>query len=167
MSGLGDIVKLLDFGVAKLLTHTGSQKLTETGVVLGTPPYMAPEHARGAEVDLRSDIYAVGCVMYEALTARAPFVAENYNALLFAIQAGCPVPLQERRPDLDPELVQIIRKAMSVRPEERFQSAQDLADALQPWLHSGSMGGSPPESSPMAFAPTMLPPSGDALDRKG
>ncbi len=165
MSGLGDIVKLLDFGIAKLLTSTGSQKLTETGMVLGTPPYMAPEHARGAEVDLRSDIYAVGCVMYEALTARAPFVAENYNALLFAIQAGCPVPLEDRRPDLDPELARIIRTAMAVKPEERFQSAQELADTLHPWLQSGAIGA--PQSSPLAFAPTLLPPSSDALERKG
>ncbi len=167
MSGLGDIVKLLDFGIAKLLTNTGAPKLTETGMVLGTPPYMAPEHARGAEVDLRSDIYAVGCVMYEALTARAPFVAENYNALLFAIQEGCPVPLEEWRPDLDPELAQIIRRAMSVKPDERYQSAQELADSLHPWLHSASLGGSPPASSPMAFAPTMLPPSSDSPERKG
>ncbi|MEP7053128.1 MAG: protein kinase [Pseudomonadota bacterium] len=166
MSGQGEIVKLLDFGVAKLLAASGSPKLTETGVVLGTPPYMAPEHARGAEVDLRSDVYAVGCVMYEALTAHAPFAAENYNALLFAIQEGCPVPLEERRPELDPELVRIIRKAMAVKPDQRFQSAQELAEALQPWLNAGLSGAPPPESSPLAFAPTMLPPSSELPERK-
>jgi len=73
MSGLRDIVKLLDFGVAKLMNARESEKLTQTGSVVGTPAYMAPEQARGANVDHRSDLYAVGCMMYETLAGKPPF----------------------------------------------------------------------------------------------
>src|SRR5581483_2310308 len=78
VSGIGDLVKVLDFGIAKLLENADS-KLTETGTVLGTPANMAPESARGERPLVAGDIYAVGCVMYEALTQRAPFVGANYN----------------------------------------------------------------------------------------
>jgi serine/threonine protein kinase len=162
MSGVSDLVKLLDFGIAKLLGGPDVQKLTQTGAVMGTPAYMAPEHARGAYVDRRSDIYAVGCVMYEALTGRAPFQAENYNALLFAIQASDPTSLAELRPDLDSDLVAIVECAMAKVPEARFQSAEAMAEALAPWASPNpSTRRAAPNSSAMAFAATMLPASED------
>jgi serine/threonine protein kinase/CheY-like chemotaxis protein len=134
MSGMTDIVKLLDFGIAKLVTPSGEQRLTQTGVVLGTPPYMAPEHARGGEIDRRADLYAVGCVMYEALTGRPPFSAENYNALLFAIQETDPRSLLELRPDVDPELAAVITRAMQKEPAQRFQDAESMARTLSRWV---------------------------------
>ncbi|MBI3203225.1 MAG: response regulator [Myxococcales bacterium] len=162
MSGLGDIVKLLDFGAAKLLAASEERKLTQTGVVLGTPAYMAPEYARGGSVDERGDIYGVGCVMYEALTGQEPFVAENYNALLFLIQDQTAHPLAALRPELPPGLIEVVDRAMAKDPAERFQSAQAMADALAPWVV--------PESSPgrtvaapdedLGTAPTLLTPSG-------
>jgi serine/threonine-protein kinase len=134
MSGMRDIVKLLDFGVAKLMNARTNEKLTQTGSVLGTPAYMAPEQARGANVDHRSDLYAVGCMMYEALTGKAPFLAENYNALLFEIQRSDPTPIEVLRPDVDPALVAVVTRAMAKSPTERFQTADAMESALAPWL---------------------------------
>lgn len=156
MSGMRDIVKLLDFGVAKLMNARVNEKLTQTGSVLGTPAYMAPEQARGASVDNRSDLYAVGCMMYEALTGSAPFTAENYNALLFEIQKGVPTPLEVLSPDVDPALVAIVNRAMAKNPTERYQTAEAMESALALWVapHSARV----PEAqrpSHLAFAPTV------------
>lgn len=159
MSGLGDIVKVLDFGVAKLLNVAPGDTLTQTGMVLGTPTYMAPEHARGAAIDVRSDLYSVGAVLYEALTGHAPFTGDNYNALLFAIQQGKPTPLAESRPDLEPELVEVITRAMATDADLRFQTAEDMAQALAPWLTIHSPSSTPPESSAAVYAPTVVPSS--------
>jgi CheY-like chemotaxis protein len=160
MSGLGDIVKLLDFGVAKVLTLAAGETLTQAGTVLGTPTYMAPEQARGSGIDQRSDLYSVAAVMYEALTGSAPFAGDNYNALLFAIQQGKPSPLAELRPDLDPDLIEVVERAMATDAAARFQTGEDMAEALTPWLSMDSASNTPPASSAAAFAPTMMPPSG-------
>jgi CheY-like chemotaxis protein len=159
MSGLGDIVKLLDFGVAKQLAAVPGSTLTQTGTVLGTPTYMAPEQARGAVLDGRSDLYAVGAIMYEALAGVAPYTGDNYNALLFAILQGRPAPLAERRPDVDPELIAVISRAMATDPDARFQTAEEMADALGPWQGFQVSGSAPPESDAAAFAPTVVPVS--------
>jgi serine/threonine-protein kinase len=158
MSGLRDIVKLLDFGVAKLMNARKNEKLTETGGVIGTPAYMSPEQARGAGVDHRSDLYAVGCMMYEALTGSAPFSAENYNALLFEIQKAVPTPLDVLRPDVDPALVTIVNRAMAKSPTERFQTAEAMESALALWVAPNSARSAPESNraSQLAFAPTVV-----------
>jgi CheY-like chemotaxis protein len=161
VSGVNDIVKLLDFGIAKVET-AADQKLTRTGAILGTPAYMAPELARGASIDTRSDIYAVGCVLYEVLTGAAPFQAENYNALLFAIQQSEPIPLSDLRQDLDPAFVRVVTTAMAKDPAARFQHAESMIRALGPWSSSRESL-PPPSPSPLAFAPT-LPPTSDVLE---
>jgi CheY-like chemotaxis protein len=126
MSNLNDIVKLLDFGVAKLLAPT-EEKLTETGIVLGTPAYMAPEYARAGTMDERGDIYAVGCVMYESLVGREPFIADNYNALLYAIQEEDAESLKEVRTDVPDGLREVIEKAMSKEPDDRYYTAEAMS----------------------------------------
>jgi CheY-like chemotaxis protein len=158
MSGLQDIVKLLDFGVAKLMNARVNEKLTQTGSVLGTPAYMAPEQARGASVDHRSDLYAVGCMMYEALTGTAPFVAENYNALLFEIQRAAPTPIEVLRPDIDPALAAVVTRAMAKSPTERFQTADSMEGALSLWVVPNSTrgAGAAERISAAAFAPTVV-----------
>ena len=148
IAGMSDVVKLLDFGVAKLLADARDTKLTETGIILGTPAYMAPEYARGEPASAAGDIYALGCVMYEALTRKQPFAAANYNALLFAIQENEPRPLREIRPDVSAEFAAIIARAMSKEPPLRFSSARAMADALKPW----SAWEPPRESSREAIA---------------
>lgn len=158
ISGLADIVKLLDFGVAKVLNAAPGNTLTQLGTVLGTPTYMAPEHARGAPIDIRSDLYSVGAIMYEALAGHAPYSGDNYNALLFAIQQGKPTPLGELRSDLEPELIDVVMRAMATDANLRFQTAEEMAEALAPWVTKAS-GSAPPESSAAVYAPTMVPPS--------
>jgi CheY-like chemotaxis protein len=157
ISGLTDIVKLLDFGIAKLEVREGQQKLTDTGVVVGTPPYMAPEHARGLPIDVRADIYAVGCILYEALAGEPPFKAANYNALLLSIVACKPTPLAELCPDLDPELLGVVAKAMAPEASDRYQTATDMAQALAHWVNVDVQAlAAVPASSRVAFAPTLV-----------
>jgi serine/threonine-protein kinase len=165
MSGLGDIVKLLDFGVAKQLSAVPGNTLTQTGMVLGTPTYMAPEQARGGPADRRCDLYAIGTVMYEALAGRAPYAGDNYNALLYAIQQGQPVRLTDLRPDLDSDLIAVVSRAMATDPDERFQTAEEMAAALGPWLTLTAPASTPPESAAAAFAPTVVPASKPPRER--
>jgi len=129
----GEVVKLLDFGIAKIVSDDAASKLTETGTVLGTPAYMAPEYARGEKADALGDVYAVGCVMYEMLAGKPPFAASNYNALLFAIQCEEP-DLRACRPDVSAEMCAIIAQAMSKERSARLRSAHAMRDALAPWL---------------------------------
>ena len=164
MSGVNDIVKLLDFGIAKFTDEAADAKLTNTGAVMGTPQYMSPEQARGRVVDARTDLYAMGVVMYEALTGRPPFAAENYNAILFAILEDTPVALASIRPDLDPALVAVIERAMARKPEDRFADAESMRSALLPWA-AVSLGqpaianASPDTLREFVSAPTMATPS--------
>jgi eukaryotic-like serine/threonine-protein kinase len=160
VAGVANIVKLLDFGVAKLAGGSWNEKLTQTGMVVGTPAYMAPEQARGAEVDLRSDLYAVGCMMFEALTGRPPFVADNYHALLFQIQKAEHPSLGSLRPDVDATFAAVIDKALSRELDTRFQTARAMADVVAHWAVPG-----PPsarqagDSSAMTLAATLRPPA--------
>jgi serine/threonine-protein kinase len=140
MSNLNDIVKLLDFGVAKVLDEASALRLTRTGAVVGTPAYMAPEVARGAPIDERSDLYSAGCVLYEALTGRPPFSAANYHALLVAIQESEPLPLCILQPQLDRAFATIVMKAMAKDPNGRFQSADEMNHALAPWVSAPASG---------------------------
>lgn len=125
-------VKLIDFGIAKELGPSSRSKLTLPGALLGTPSYMPPEQATGVEdVDTRADIYGVGITLYEMVTHKLPFDGANYNETLYRIvtdEAPPPVsPLEE----LPEELVRILQVAMHKDPEERFQTAIDMLDALK------------------------------------
>ncbi|MEM9691560.1 MAG: serine/threonine-protein kinase [Myxococcota bacterium] len=125
--------KLLDFGISKSMTYEfNEQRLTHSGMVMGTPYYMAPEQARGDVVlDQRVDLWAVGVVMYEAMSGRRPFVATNYNALLVKILTSRPRPLEKLVPGLPSVLAQINAKALTKMREDRFQTATEFADALR------------------------------------
>lgn len=127
-SGL-PVVKLLDFGVSKMAR--GDMELTQAGMVVGTPYYMAPEQARGQrDLDHRVDLWATGVVLYEALTGRRPFVARNYNALLVQILTSKQRPIGEVRTGVPAALVQAVDRALSKMREDRFQSAQEMRAAL-------------------------------------
>jgi serine/threonine protein kinase len=152
ISGIADVVKLLDFGIAKLLLAAEDDRLTQTGHVLGTPAYMAPEYARGEAATVAGDIYALGCVMYQALTGAQPFTGTNYNAVLFAIQQRSPTPIREVRPDLSEEIVKVVERAMARGAADRFPSARAMAEALRPWAPESvraSVG------TPLCIAPTV------------
>ncbi len=135
----GERVKILDFGVSKF--ETGGEalaRLTVEGTLVGTPYYMSPEQAAGRPVDARSDVYAMGVIMYEGLTGRLPFEAESVGALFVKIGAGECIPLAVRRPDLDPKWAEIVHRAFHRVPEERFESAEAMRRELLPLLVGGA-----------------------------
>ncbi|MBN1772268.1 MAG: protein kinase [Deltaproteobacteria bacterium] len=133
--GRADFVKLLDFGISKFQSAAGGdQRLTTTGVALGTPYYMAPEQAAGSsECDHRVDLYASGALLYELMTGRAPYKGSNYNALLAQIVTSDPPPLSDFRPDLDPAFVAVIERAMHRSPGDRYPDAESMLLALLPF----------------------------------
>ncbi len=123
----GGKVKIMDFGLARM---SGSD-MTSTGTVMGTPHYMSPEQVRGARADSRSDVFSLGCVLYELLTGRKPFDAESMHAVLFKVLQEEPPPVLELAPGLAPVLAQVADKALAKDPAERFQSAGDMLGALR------------------------------------
>ena len=116
------VAKVLDFGMSKLAT---AESLTQAGYTLGTPEYMAPEQCIGAQVEPRTDIYALGVMMYEALTGELPIVAQNRRELLDLHQRQIPTPMRQRRPDLPiPEALDLaVMKCLKKRVNERPKSA--------------------------------------------
>jgi serine/threonine-protein kinase len=131
----GEEVKLLDFGISKFtLEGTGNLNLTRTGAILGTPNYMSPEQASGRdEVDRRSDLWAVGVILYQVLTGELPFTGKNYNELMFNIVQEEPVAPREHRPDLPEKLQGLILKALEKNKDLRFQTAAEMVAALLPF----------------------------------
>jgi serine/threonine-protein kinase len=126
-------VKLVDFGLAKATSQLES---TDPGVVKGKFSYLSPEAASGKEVDRRADIFAVGILLYELMTGKRLFYGEtDYQTVELVRQAKVP-PIQPQNPDVQPELEQIIRKALSRDLSARYQSAGDLQDALAQFLFS-------------------------------
>ncbi|WP_232537373.1 serine/threonine-protein kinase [Cystobacter fuscus] len=124
-------VKLLDFGIAKRLARTEGETPTRTGVLLGTPEFMAPEQCSGEAVDARTDLYAVGVLGYLLLTGRVPFSNESTAAVLVAHLTQKPVPPHEVRPGVPPALSAVLMRALAKRPEERFATAAELRAALE------------------------------------
>ncbi|MDB4996579.1 MAG: serine/threonine protein kinase [Myxococcaceae bacterium] len=132
-STLGDLVKLVDFGVAKIHAE-GEAPLTIAGTVIGTLTYMAPEQARGATVDARTDIYAVAGCMYYALSRRRPLEGRQGPAMLAAIVMDEPAPLSSHVADVDRELEAIVHRALQKEPDARFSTADEMRQALTSWL---------------------------------
>ncbi len=130
--GVQNFVKILDFGVSKFSQLGGEEmNVTRAGAVVGTPYYMSPEQARGSSaIDNRTDIYAIGVLLYQATTGQVPYQAETFNELLFKIVLEVAPPPQTYVPDLDPEFANIIQCAMAREPAQRFQSCQQFKDAL-------------------------------------
>lgn len=147
-AGRKDYVKIIDFGISKFTQLGGDMKMTATGAVMGTPYYMSPEQAKGVSAaDARSDLYAVGVIIYRAVTGQVPFEGQTFNELLFKIVLS-PLPnARDMVPDLDPGFDSIIAKAMARDADDRFQTAGDFIAALQEWETSGSAVTVPPEST--------------------
>ncbi len=130
----GEQIKVLDFGIAKVTTlEARSERLTRTGMIFGTPEYMAPEQALGRPVDGRADLYAVGVIMYEMLTGRVPFKADSFMAVLNKHIHEPPPPPSTVDPllPIGPALEAIVLRALAKAPEDRFQSMAELAGAIE------------------------------------
>jgi eukaryotic-like serine/threonine-protein kinase len=133
-----------DFGIAHLAAPSPSGDLTAAGLIIGTPTYMSPEQATGcADIDARTDIYAVGCVVFEMLTGTPPFRGHSVSSIV-ANHLKAPVPsARDLRNELPPQIDGVLRKALAKEPADRFASARDLAVALGGALDSLG-GGVPP-----------------------
>lgn len=127
-----DSVRLLDFGLAKLLDNGNSNRLTQTGMIFGTPLYMSPEQCLGRELDQRSDIYSLGCLMYEALVGQPPIKGTNSMATLQKQIAEPPASFEQQEiADVPPQLVSIVMQTLEKSPEKRPSSTLELRQKLE------------------------------------
>lgn len=123
---------IADFGVARAIRRAGDEELTGTGLAVGTPAYMSPEQAAGDDhVDARSDVYAVGCLLYEMLTGRPPLTGRTPQATLARRMTESPPPVRGVRETVPPELERAVMRALARSPADRFPSAEALAGALR------------------------------------
>jgi hypothetical protein len=133
---------LADFGIARVLGGVGPERLTESGLVLGTPSYMSPEQASGQDVDGRSDVYSLGCVVYEMLAGSPPFTGPTAQAVA-ARHAVDPVPpLRTVRPGVSPALEAVLLRALEKVPADRYRRAEELAAGLSASFNQTAVRGS-------------------------
>src|SRR5262249_3944860 len=121
-------VRLTDFGLARAFDDV---KLTQSGLVPGTPLYMAPEQARGTEVDHRSDLFSLGSVLYSMCTGKAPFEGSSPYVVLKRITEEAATPIDELNPAMPGWLVEVVERLHAKDPAERFQSADEVAEVLE------------------------------------
>ena len=144
--GKGDFVKILDFGIAKNLelAKRGNSRLTHPGMAMGTPEYMAPEQAAGAEIDRRIDVYATGAMLYEMLTGHLPHEGANLMQVL-SRKASQPVQSpRSYRSEMPQALAEVILKAVAFQRDERHASMEELASAVLPFTAAGATSWSEP-----------------------
>src|SRR5258706_1909408 len=142
VGGSTENVKLIDFGIAKLVgeaaLEVGGGKLTRTGAIFGTPAYMSPEQALGRAIDARVDLYALGAILFEMLTGRVPFDSTDTLALLRMQISSAPPRLADLGLALPDEIEQLVARALEKGPEARFASAEAMLAALDSaatWLY--------------------------------
>ena len=133
-------VKVTDFGIARAV---GAESVTQTAAVFGTAAYVSPEQAQGEEVDRRTDVYALGCVLYEMLAGRQPFAADSAVALAYKHVSEDPVPPTRLNPDVGATLEAVTMKAMAKNPRERYQTARDFHADLQRAVHGMAVSAPP------------------------
>ncbi len=126
------VVKVMDFGIAKM----ASSSKTQTNIVMGTPTYMSPEQIAGKKVDGRSDIFSLGIVLFELLTGQLPFTADNLSAVLFSIAHHPHPAIQPLRPDLPPMVQEIVDRALQKELPHRYRRADEFASELRACLQS-------------------------------
>ncbi len=126
----GGAVKVMDFGIARAL-HGAQSTMTQTGMVMGTPQYLSPEQALGKAVDHRSDLYATGCLLYELLALRPPFVGETPLSVVYQHVQDIPVPPSEVSDAAPPELDGLVMRSLAKEPDDRFQTAEEMRGLIQ------------------------------------
>jgi len=161
MDGVDGRALVTDFGIARAASGDGdSARLTATGIAIGTPAYMSPEQASGdRDVDGRSDLYSLGIVAYQMLVGEPPFVGSTTPVLLVKHLAEAPVPVDQRRADIPPDLVQIIMRLLQKSPDHRFQSSNELVQALKSGHLPAEPAGTPAAQTGgrMSWSPPPLP----------
>ena len=158
-----DFVKLLDFGIAKLTGDQAGSRRTRTGIVMGTPAYMSPEQCEGrGNIDHRTDIYALGIVIYEMITGRVPFLGEGYGEVLVQHLTQAPAAPSTIRGLIPPHVEQVVLKALEKRPDMRYPTMEDMMRALaDPVGYVEANGGL------AGFRNAMLHPSSQPLHNTG
>jgi beta-lactam-binding protein with PASTA domain/predicted Ser/Thr protein kinase len=165
-------VKVMDFGIARALADSGNS-VTATSAVIGTAQYLSPEQASGNPVDARSDVYSLGCVLYEITTGQPPFVGDSPVAVAYQHVREDPVPPSQRHQGISPDLDAVVLKALAKNPDNRYQSTAEMrADLVR--VHSGQTPEAPKvltdaeRTSLMAAAPPSQPqgPDTDQLPRQ-
>jgi serine/threonine-protein kinase len=125
-------VKLIDFGISKFSEGLQGEKLTQTGLVMGTPAYMSPEQARGdSDLDHRSDVYSMGVILYEMLTGKLPFSGDNFTAIIINILTADPMPPTEAFSDFPAEAETTLLRSLVKNPDGRYQTSLEFLDALR------------------------------------
>ena len=156
--------KLMDFGLARAL---GGPNLTQRGVIVGTPAYLPPEQALGKHSDARSDLYSLGCVLYEMVTGRLPFHGDDPVKVIFSHINDLPVMPRKLAPEIPAALEQIILKLLAKDPDQRYQSAGELLQALKSVKEEAEASpppvGMPPEEQTAERIPTPEPRWAQAL----
>jgi eukaryotic-like serine/threonine-protein kinase len=118
-------VKVMDFGIARAVADT-SATMTQTAAVIGTAQYLSPEQARGEKVDARSDLYSTGCLLYELLVGRPPFVGDSPVSVAYQHVREAPLPPSQLDPEISPEIDAVVLKSLAKDPSERYQSAREM-----------------------------------------
>jgi len=159
--GHKDFVKVLDFGIAKTLEQTTEKqgRLTQPGMAMGTPEYMAPEQAAGQATDLRADIYSVGAILYEMLTGKVPIEGANVMEILTKKATTEPLPVGQLRADVDRDLERLVMRMLARSPEQRPQSMDEVAGELGRLTagSGGSVRGVAPVEGTLRVARTRMP----------
>jgi serine/threonine-protein kinase len=125
-----EVIKVLDFGIAKLATPSIGSQLTQTGTVVGTPSYMSPEQCQAGKIDGRSDIYALGVILFQMLTGTLPFESDNLLTMMYLHVNQEPPAASDREPRVPARVSDIVKRMMAKRPDDRFESASSCARAL-------------------------------------
>jgi serine/threonine-protein kinase len=155
------LVKVLDLGLARFKSigqEETHNSLTETGMVVGTPDFISPEQAMNSrEVDIRADIYSLGCTLYFLLTGKIPFPGETLTEKLIKHQLEEPEPIRQLRPDVPPGVAAAVRRMMNKRPEDRYQTPGHVATALEEFSQPEQAAPGRPASLAEAIAPAPNP----------
>jgi serine/threonine-protein kinase len=159
---LNPAVKVIDFGISKV-GDAGGTALTRTGMIMGTPSYMAPEQARGDKVDQRADIYAVGGILYRALTGKKPFDSDDASATLTMVLTEDPARPRSVEPSIPQALEIVIQRAMAKDPADRYASMAEFEADLIPFDTEASVPGDEPSAGPTLMSAAI----GDKVDAGG
>jgi serine/threonine-protein kinase len=155
-------VKVMDFGIARAISDASST-MTATAAVVGTAQYLSPEQARGETVDSRSDVYSAGCLLYELLTGRPPFVGDSPVAVAYQHVREPAAPPSDHDTDLPPEIDAIVMKALAKRLEERYQSAAAMRSDIERYLAGRPVHATVPPTPPTSVIPAVPPPPADTI----